>query len=87
VVYLLSPLPRAHTVLALTHAQELSDTELIDHPHVYRAKTRNRTLSFREFLIWTLTGCYQGVIVYYGTYVLLGSVRENVSKRCESMRM
>eukprot|EP00048_Salpingoeca_helianthica_P015043 m.224745 g.224745 ORF g.224745 m.224745 type:complete len:1261 (-) comp16540_c0_seq1:52-3834(-) len=58
--------------------QELSDQELMDHPQVYYAKTRNRTLSFREFLIWTLTGCYQGVVVYYGTYLLCGTIRETL---------
>lgn len=58
--------------------QELSKAELLDNPHVYHSQTRNRTMSFREFLLWTITGVYQGVVVYYGTFLLCGTVRQSL---------
>jgi hypothetical protein len=39
--------------------QDLPVASLLECPRVYKSLTGNRILSFREFLLWSLTGCYQ----------------------------
>jgi phospholipid-translocating ATPase len=39
--------------------QDLDEASLIDNPAVYQSITRNRALSLREFLLWSLTGVFQ----------------------------